>query len=339
MKKYLNILSVVILVFVCFFTLTGCKSGVKVKDDLGDMLIQTTVERGIHLTKKNTKHANGSYTLEALVTPADATNKKLIWSLDVAQEYDDLQQFISDNNMMYLEEYVELTVSDDTLSCNVRRLDGCPVQLKIVVKSQHNPSIKAECTIDFYKKINKVTLHDIEIRSRTTGDFANNNDYLHELTINDGINNNNVECSFLSYEDIFTYGANIDYLYYEEDVSNGTFQLNNEVIYYFKLSEQLIDLLSGTGFSDFMGEWVKINLGQSSLTILSMFEEVCDHTNPIFIDSLKNCSTLFEIRIEIVQKYNNEVVNISDTFINFVNFDLSDNPVTNIDLDYSNIIF
>ena len=137
MKKYLSILSVFVLLFVSFFTLTGCKN-VK-KDSPGDMIVSNVEERGIRISSKRNRFGNNSITLTATVTPSNATNKKLNWTLTC------------DDSSINPSDYVNLNVSADTLSCDLEKNDSCVVQLKLVVSSQSNPTVFATCYIDFYQ--------------------------------------------------------------------------------------------------------------------------------------------------------------------------------------------
>jgi len=330
MKKYLNILTVFILVFVCFFTLTGCKSGVKLKDDGGDMMIQTTEERGIHLTRRNAKNEDGSYTITATVTPADATNKKLIWSLECDDEnfwdaYD-------------LENYVKLTVSSDTLSCNVLKLGSCPVQLKIVVTSQVDSSISATCTVDFYKLTNSLNL-DLELYSRNIDDPDLIEEYFHTCDPNE---NNNFNLDFISFSDLYDFEAFIYSITSTSNYGQGTINCNTSYTVKLKLHDDLISDFDGFNFEEYSSDFCDISyfLDPSFSEVVSfrsLLSGLCSIENDDCLSCIKRTSNLFTLEVIANDMYANEIINQYSSLYT-LSFNLNDVSVTSVELDESNII-
>ena len=319
----------VILVFVCFFTLTGCKSGVKVKDDLGDMLIQTTEERGIHLSRRNIKNNNGSYTLEAVVTPVDASNKKLIWTLDVAEEYDDLDSFLTEHNMYRLDQYVKLTVSEDTLSCVVKKLDVCPVQLKIVVTSQANSSVSATCTIDFYKTIDKIILNQF-VYSVESRDFTPYLDYGIidfsgiEFTLSDFLE---VDAAISTFDSV---------AFYKGTVNPGELDVYTEV----GLNPSFVSKLEQLGVEDYDENFVNIDFHSGYYSFGYLLSQFCDVNDDNVIQALKISENIFTIKFCFQSKLNGVEYELMDPVIEYIitGFDFSDVSVTSVELYESNII-
>ena len=325
MKKYLYILSVFLVVLVCFLTLTGCKSGVKVKDDGGDMLIQTTEERGIHLSRRNAVNNDGTYTLQAFVMPADATNKKLTWSLECDDEnfwdtYD-------------LEDYVKLTVSSDTLSCDVLKLAPCPVQLKIVVTSQANSSVSATCTVDFYKRISDISNLDIDL----IYDYPTSSNVV-MLTI-DEQQDNYFRCSSVTFEDFsketfaIKFNSNVEF-----DFDSGTIDISNYITTTIKIgySSSLIANYSNitgnsevaTGFGHFGGDGI-LNLNAINDTASDM--------NALY-SALRTTQDPFKILVELTVNIGGELYQTYSEEFTLGDFNFKSVSVSSVDLDESNII-
>ncbi len=330
MKKYFNILSVFLIVLVCFLTLTGCKSAVKVKDDGGDMLIQTTEERGIHLSRRNAINDDGSFTLQALVMPADATNKKLTWSLKCDDEnfwdaYD-------------LENYVKLTVSSDTLSCNVLKLGSCPVQLKIVVTSQVDSSISATCTVDFYKLTNSLNL-DFEVYSRYIDDPDLIEEYFHTCDPNE---NNNFNLDFISSTDFFDFDAFISTISSTSNYGVGTINCNTSYTVKLKLHDDVITDFEAFNFNEYTTEFVDISdfldpTFSEVVTLRNLLSDLCSIENADCLTCIKRTSNLFTLEVIAKDMYANEIINQYSSLYT-LSFNLNDVIITSIDLDESNII-
>ena len=330
MKKYFNILSVFLIVLVCFLTLTGCKSGVKVKDDGGDMLIQTTEERGIHLSRRNVKNVDGSYTLQATIIPADATNKKLTWSLDVAQEYEDLNDFISDNNMYQLDEYIQLTVSSDTLSCSVKKLDVCPVQLKIVVTSQADSSVSATCTVDFYRVIDSVVINNF-VFSAEDKEFSPDLDY----GIIDFSNTGITYSEFLENDaaiSVFDFTAT-----YKGTVSPTVTDLYTKI----SLHQSFINKLKELGYTDANENFEMIDFNSAYFSFSNLFSRFCDIEDERVIQTIKTSDYIFNITFSYRSEIDGEDYLVMDPVIEYSvgGFDFSDVSVLSVELDENSIIF
>lgn len=90
--------------------------------------------------------AETAYTLTATVTPANAMNKEVDWSVSFV---DPTSAWASGKSVT---EYVTVTPSaDGALTATVENLDAFGAQIKITVASRFNADVKAETTVDYAK--------------------------------------------------------------------------------------------------------------------------------------------------------------------------------------------
>lgn len=95
-----------------------------------------------------TEAAYDSVTLTATVKPDDATNKSVDWSVEFVNPASEwaVGKTVTD--------YVTITpLSDGSTTAELNCLQAFGEQIKVVVKSRQNESAKAECTVDFAKRV------------------------------------------------------------------------------------------------------------------------------------------------------------------------------------------
>lgn len=94
--------------------------------------------------------AETAYTITATVLPADATNKKIDWSISFVDPSSDWAQG------KLVEDYVSLSFLDTqaTLSC----LAAFGEQIQITASSMEDSTVSASCLVDYAQKINSAYL-------------------------------------------------------------------------------------------------------------------------------------------------------------------------------------
>ena len=95
--------------------------------------------------------AEAAYTLTATVTPSNATNKALDWSV----------AFVNPSsawaNGKTVTDYVTVTpTSDGALTANVECLQAFGEQVRVTVTSRDNTAVKANATVDYTEKLSAV---------------------------------------------------------------------------------------------------------------------------------------------------------------------------------------
>lgn len=105
----------------------------------GDVVADVQNSDMIRLTKMNKISANGSsLSVVATITPSYATNKTVSWDLAWKE-----------TNSVSVNDYVGISVSADTLTCNVSFKKGFDKQIILTCTANSNSSAKATCTIDY----------------------------------------------------------------------------------------------------------------------------------------------------------------------------------------------
>ena len=97
--------------------------------------------------------AEAAYTLTATVTPSNATNKALDWSV----------AFVNPSsawaNGKTVTDYVTVTpTADGALTASVACLQDFGEQIKVIATSRDNPAISAACTVDYVARITGLTV-------------------------------------------------------------------------------------------------------------------------------------------------------------------------------------
>ena len=91
--------------------------------------------------------AETAYTLTATITPADATNKAVDWTVAFANPSSAWA------NGKTVTDYVTVTpTSDGALTANVACLQAFGAKIKVVASSRENPEITAECAVDYAQR-------------------------------------------------------------------------------------------------------------------------------------------------------------------------------------------
>lgn len=133
-------------------------------DDNGGAVINESASNGIKLMSARiaptayaangiSPQADSAYTLTATITPADANNKAVDWSI----------AWVNSNSAYAsgktVTNYVTVTpTSDGALTANVECKQSFGEQIKVTATSRDNPAMKAECTVDYAQKITNMSL-------------------------------------------------------------------------------------------------------------------------------------------------------------------------------------
>lgn len=125
----------------------------------GGAILNKPVENGIALTSAEipvaefmangvSAQAETAYTLTATLDPADVIDKTVDWAVEFASPSS------SWATGKTVTDYVTVTpTSDGALTANVECLQAFGEQIKVVVTSRSNSEAKAECTVDYARKI------------------------------------------------------------------------------------------------------------------------------------------------------------------------------------------
>lgn len=109
------------------------------------VIYETIEESGISLRKNKIAKDTDTIHVFAEVMPTSALDKTLEWSVSWATP--------DDYNKNYnINDYIQLTVSTDTLDCIVKVLKPLISQGLLTCKSSFKPNIKSTCTIDYICK-------------------------------------------------------------------------------------------------------------------------------------------------------------------------------------------
>lgn len=336
MKKYFKIfILILVLAFTC--VLTGCKTPVNdVGDTINDLIVEKGEERGIRLTKKNAKNDDGSYTITATVTPIAASNNKLTWTLDCDDE-----NFVDAYD---ISDFVQLTVSDDTLSANVKYLQAFPVQLKLIVSSISNPDVIATCTLDCYKRVSNIT--DYTVRNPVDEVYSFNSSY------SIGQSYSVIDFTSVSYALFFEH----DLSYTFSDLTygyTGTINSNLLINYYLNFDESIYDKCNSLGYNpeDLM-EITEVEVSPNSESgnlnlqlyswMLSRSGIAMEDTRDQMLEVLFACEYWFTLRIQFnVTDDSGNIVQTKNEYIRF-KFNITEVPeiaVTGVSLDHSSVVF
>lgn len=97
--------------------------------------------------------AETAYQLTATITPSDAYNKAVDWSVEWVNPS---SSWASGKTVT---DYVTVTpTSDGALTANVENIKAFGEQIKVVCTSRDNPEASAECLVDYAKRITGVTV-------------------------------------------------------------------------------------------------------------------------------------------------------------------------------------
>ncbi len=97
--------------------------------------------------------SEGSYTLTATVSPGNATNKKVDWTVSWVNAGDSWAKG------KQAEEYVTVSPSSDgSVQATVTCLAPFGAQIKVTCTSRSAPSVHAECLCDYVKRVESVVL-------------------------------------------------------------------------------------------------------------------------------------------------------------------------------------
>lgn len=117
---------------------------------------------------------NKTITLNATVTPDNATDKRLEWKI----YWTETSGFAEGKKVT---DYVTITPSSNTLSCDVNFISDFGTTIQIEVSSISNPAVYKYCTVDCMQKINNITPgiyhHKIEFTTNNKKQLATDTKY------------------------------------------------------------------------------------------------------------------------------------------------------------------
>lgn len=119
----------------------------------GIKVMSTKIQRAAYAEYDISPQAETAYTLTATITPFDANNKAVDWSVSWVNAN---STFASGKSVT---DYVTVTpTSDGALTSNVECKQAFGEKIKITVTSRDNSDVKAECTVDYAQKVTVATL-------------------------------------------------------------------------------------------------------------------------------------------------------------------------------------
>lgn len=331
---FLGILSAILVVGLSLITCMNINNSFKL--DHSDLVVNIQNSEKLKLSKKFVKNDSTSYTITANVTPTEAANKQLVWSLSYTDGTDS-----SD-----ISSYVNIVVASDTLSATIKYVKVFDKQIILKVTSVANSSVTATCTIDCYERISSVDTISLKFDNFGLPE-SQNSDY------------------FLSCDDIKEDGVNvIDFsgfnkMYQWED--NGIISIdleyskrgtvsNNSISYYFNLNatEDLKDILTANNRSYGMsGFTFSCDDGTISgdlsdyitfkrLFSLMFYDNLDTDLTANDLEIISKCSNWFDLTLIISDGLNYS----KSVCFKLVNFDISDLVnVSNINLTETELIF
>ena len=172
-KKILAGILAVATLCTCAFTAVACSEKDKT-EQAGTSLTQTHIGGGMQLgesqgngiklmsaTLLSTEYedygvsplAETAYTLTATITPSDAGNHGVDWSISWR---DPASTWASGKKVT---DYVTVTPMSDSKMATVSCLQPFGTQIMIMAKSQDNPNVLAICTADYAQKVTAASLN------------------------------------------------------------------------------------------------------------------------------------------------------------------------------------
>lgn len=172
-KKILAGILATVTLSTCAFTAVACKDkeadnqanvGIGQTYTVGGMQIGGSQDNGMKLmrtTLLSTEYedygisplAESAYTLTATVTPTNASNHRVDWSVAWSNPS---STWASGKSVT---DYVTVTPTSDSKVVTVSCLQPFGTQVMITATSQGNPTVKATCTADYAQKVTAATLH------------------------------------------------------------------------------------------------------------------------------------------------------------------------------------
>lgn len=112
--------------------------------------------KGIAFASANSVAAADSFvTIKATVTPTDATNAKLNWTVEWVS---DTSEFATGKTVT---DYVTVTSSSDSHTATVKCLQPFGEQIRVKATAQSNPNASASCTVDYIKRVTGIKSFDV----------------------------------------------------------------------------------------------------------------------------------------------------------------------------------
>ena len=173
-KKILAGILAAVTLSTCAFTAVACSKekepdnqanvGIEQTHTAGGMQLGDSQGNGIKLmsaTLLSTEYedygvsplAETAYTLTATITPSDASNQGVDWSISWR---DPASTWASGKKVT---DYVTVTPMSDSKMATVSCLQPFGTQIMIVAKSQDNPNVLAICTADYAQKVTAASLN------------------------------------------------------------------------------------------------------------------------------------------------------------------------------------
>lgn len=99
--------------------------------------------------------ADSSVTIKATVTPTDATNAKLNWTVEWVSDTSDFAAGKA------VTDYVTVTSSSDSHTATIKCLQPFGEQISVKATAQSNPNASASCTVDYIKRVTGIKSFDV----------------------------------------------------------------------------------------------------------------------------------------------------------------------------------
>lgn len=157
-----------------------------------EVIIDVSSQDGISLLIKKTEATPASdevqYTLTALISPSNATNKACNWSIGFVNSESAwcIAEKTASTSYWSVRSYVDCIPSSDGESCVLKFSKAFGEQIRVTATSQDNQNATASCTLDYVKRVTEITnvtfsLTDNEKTLNSSGDKT---DYSIDMSVN-----------------------------------------------------------------------------------------------------------------------------------------------------------
>lgn len=317
-KKFISCILSIFLVLIVFL-LVGCKN-----NNFIDKVINVNDihEQGVRLSVKRNAQSNvESITVNAIISPSNATNKNLNWSLKWGDN--DYSESCSD--------YLNMTISSDTLSCTISYKQSFNKPIILTVYSRSNSNIMATCQIDCYQRS-----YDSSLNIEYDSDI---NDQSNSIRVIE-CNGKEFDFSSLTYEEIMSMNDLVSFTNITSAVK-GTIPTVHNYKLSIGWSEEIWYQCNQLGFDSNSFPDLFYELSENKFSFKILLKEITswEVNSDEIIQVLQNSSHWFYLNIEITDVYNDVIINTYNDFYMLSGFNISDVKLQSILLENTSLIF
>lgn len=321
--------------------------------DNGGAIINAPVENGVKLMSAKipvaeyaangvSAQAETAYTLTATITPADAANKTVDWSVAFVNPSS------SWANGKKVTDYVTVTpTSDGALTATVECKQAFGEQIKVTATSTNNPEKSASCTVDYSQKVTGVSVSIGDI------DFVENGDTVYPFELAVGVRGaggdvilNFEKSTVYTIADTFTYSFD-DSLFDREKYMQVGAMPSDLTVNYSVLGEALETASEGSSASLYFdcmsssqssfGSQFSVTINTLPMTFVSLGSSPLALMRPEILSEVKEVydDLAFPVQFTLEGTYSSYTYKTTLKMGDVTN----NSVVTNVSLNESNIIF